>query len=726
MFKSGEVAGIKGSPERRVTVLSNGNGPGWPVVTSGGTFDETDLFVVHPSVAPPEIENRSVEALVERVQREELEGARLPQQLRSRVEKIVPQIKFNWNGHWKKGSAVRKYFKEQLQKDVYLGKDALLASDAEDLVRAFDSGQTLDRWIPILVQDYQRGLGSCSCCGKKDLRFETNAKELRIVGEPCKFPKGLPHTEWEINVPSGKLVIANDLRELFPIPSKEDFDVNTSFGCRQTALAYAENGLGHAFIGNSSPGVYQCGDGTYKIANPPSDQDWNGKAWVKIKPKPKFDGKRVASICTDLWWFSICDYNEFKLRCKRFNLKPEQFGIEIVKVKSGVWRFRHDEGARNQETPGECVYTRFERVRKADPIKDLLVSYEAVVVHAHAYVQAQVKRWPGLYGKMSTWPKMERIPIPWEDLTEEDRNHAWQRVADQALCVIGSGIEWHERGFPRVKVDGSIPDIDPPSFRAQYHWYPFYESYGGLFEPATLSPSFAKLAFRVLESVISFGMSVHDGERCREVYDVRNRMLLAVKRYRELANQYPDLADPEYVTWLGQKDRAETWVENFDLGPEFTEKHRKYVSQQRWVPEDAYAIEFDARKLKGGSFAWHPKKGGCWANKKVAQRYALLQWVDNNQPGENNCCWLSHATNTSVPLYSVARVVRVGEVSHMGETLVELAFDYGTPWMQDSTKRKALSEKSEKDGIHVLSKDEYEKLLSKAIHFYDEAETKVK
>ena len=204
-------------------------------------------------------------------------------------------------------------------------------------------------------------------------------------------------------------------------------------------------------------------------------------------------------------------------------------------------------------------------------------------------------------------------------------------------------------------------------------------------------------------------------------------MLVAVQRYRELAKEHPTLADPEYVTWLGQEGRAEAWVENFPLGPEFTDKHRNHAKAQRWVPEDAYAIAFDARKLKEGHFAWHPKKGGCWAAKKDAQRYAILEHGGNGgQPvDEHNCFWSSNATNTSIPLYAVARVVKVGEVSHMGQTLVEVAFDYGTPWMRDATKRKAISEAKEKAGIKVLSREKYEKLLPEATEFFETAERDV-
>ncbi len=335
-----------------------------------------------------------------------------------------------------------------------------------------------------------------------------------------------------------------------------------------------------------------------------------------------------------------------------------------------------------------------------------------------------VRRWPTLYGKTEDRLREKEKVIPWSDMTEEDRQHSWQRVADQIFCTIGSGTEWHEKGFPKAKINTPIPDVEPPSFREQHHWYPFSKNYGGLFEPKTLTPSFAKLAFRILESVISFGMHVHDGNRSREVYSVRERMLLAVNRYRELASLYPNSADPEYVEWLRQEGRAEAWVKNFDLGPEFTERHRKYAQSQRWVPDDAYAVVFDARKLKEGHFTWHPKQpsvGGCWASKENAQRYALNEWSDNGQPAEHNCFWTCNA-NTSVPLYSVARVVKLGEVSHMGETLVEVAFDYGTKWMQDAAKRKALVEKAEKAGIQVLSRAEYEGLLPKAVKFFEEAE----
>ena len=589
MFKPGEIAKAKlGSEGRIVTILdtpTTGSNHRWPVATSDGVFDETELAPAHPTVlATAAGRAPSAEAfrgLMDHMAAEAAEDGALSYKLRDKVEKALKKVPLDFNGHWKNGALLQDEFK--VLKHLFLGPKDMSKVDAEDFVRAAAAGTPLGRWVRVDVSLGLTGLRTCSYCGEDVFAMETNGRVVRLAGEPCKFPNGLPPTEWELNVPSGKLVVANDLRGLFPLED-DDFDINTTRGCSQTALAYAANGMSHAFVGNSCPGVYKCGDGIFKIANPPSDEE--------------FEGERVAGICTDLWWYSLCDHAEFQRRCKRFKQKADGFSVAIVDIKPGVYRFRHDEEARLHDGPSECIYTRFEWVREAGPVQDFLARYEEAEVNANAYVQSQVARWPTLYGETKSLLGGKGKVTPWSGMTEDERRHSWQRVADQAFCTISGGVEWHEKGFPKAKVDPSVPDVEPPSFRAQQHWYPFSQPYGGLFEPKKLAPSFAKLAFRVLESVISFGMDVQDSERSREVRNVRERMLLAVKRYRKLAKQYPEMADPEYVAWLSQKGRAEAWVENFELGPEFTEKQAKHASQQRWVPEDAYAVVFDARKLE--------------------------------------------------------------------------------------------------------------------------------
>lgn len=705
MFKPGEVARVKNS-DLTVTIVAGtpeGSSLTWPIQTDAGVYEESDLSPAHSSVLAT-IEAKDSPSIVE-PQTDEIKGL-LSFDLRSAVQKVVQGMKLDLQGHWKNGALVENMLAADAK--ILIHPTSLSTADAKAIIQANGDKVPLERWV--LIDTYMPSLPrTCSFCGLEDFYLETNGIEVRLAPDSCPFEAGLPPTEWELNVPSGKLVVANDLRQIFPLPEVEYFNFNTAYGCKQTALAYAQHGMSHAFVGNTCPAVYQLEKGSYKIANAPSTDMWDGKKYVDIDPPPPFDGKRVAGICTDLWWYSICDQAEFKRRCKRFGVKQAEFNVKVIHVKPGVYRFRHNDFV-DQGGPGEVVYTQFEWVREPDPVKNYLESYEQVEVNPHAYVQAMTWRWPTLYG---TGKK-----IAWENLKPEDKSRAWRLVTNSVLCLIGGGIKWHERGFPCAKVDASIHDVEPPSFRSQHSWYMFSRPYGGLFTPK-LSSSFAKLAFRVLESIISFGMNVQSNLRSREVQEVRDRMLVAVQRYRELSLEHPLEADPEYVNWLGQEGRAEAWVANFPLGPELTEKHRRHKASQRWVPEGTYAIAFDARQSTTGYFAQHPSKGGCWANKENAQRYVIL----GGEPYKNGCSWSMHATRTSIPIYSVARVVGLGEVSHMGETIIEVAYDYGTPWMKGEV-RKGIPEKA--SGIKLLTKEEYDLLLPKAVSFFEKSEKAVR
>jgi len=680
-------------------------------------YRESELHQAHPSVMesinPPSAEETRKKWLKEG--EDERPKKQIDFELHTKVVSLLKKqtLDVDIKGHWRNGAAFWSFesIKKNFLHEVFLWQFSS-DEDARDLQEALTSKTAMDRWIDLGSASGSLGHEGCSYCGAKRFHVETNGLALRLTGEPCALPNGFEPNEWELNVPSGKILVANDLRRWFPLPEGDGDiqSVNTVIGCRQTAQAYAAVGMSHAFVGNTCPGVFKLADGSFKIANEPYDD-------ADEKTRSAFEGERVAGICTDLWWYSLCDSDEFDRRLKKFGGTRKDKSIETIDVKPGVYRFRHhDDSSRDRDTAeGETVYATFEWVREADPVKDFLKSWDEVDINPHAYVQAQVKRWPTLYGAVKNAYRDNERVIPWSEMTEEQKFHSWSRVADHALCTIGGGVEWHEKGFPRSSVDPTVPDIEPPSFRQQMHWYPFSKPYGGLYEPKYLSPGFAKLAFRVLESVISFGMAVRDDNSKRDVPYVRERMQAAVDRYRELAEKYPDQADPDYVTWLNQKGRAEAWVQRFNLGPTFTADHAKNAEAQRWVPKDAYAIEFDARKLKDGHFAWAK---GYWAKKEDAERYAIVGWSDNGQADPRlNCFWASHAKNTAIPLYSVARVIKVGEVSHMGSTLVELAFDYGTEWMTDATKRKAVEEQKEKAAIRVLTKAEYEKLLPKAKAF---------
>jgi len=215
----------------------------------------------------------------------------------------------------------------------------------------------------------------------------------------------------------------------------------------------------------------------------------------------------------------------------------------------------------------------------------------------------------------------------------------------------------------------------------------------------------------VLESIISFGMRVDDNRHARNVPQTRQCMLEAVDKYRKLAQIYPKFADPEYVSWLSKEGRAEAWVARFDLGEVYTQRHLDDQASQRWVPEDTYAIEFDANKL-GNAGDHYVGSTGCWSDQKNATGYAIEEHTDNGLSDGTGNFWSSNAGRTAIPLCSVARVVKLGEVSHMGNMLIELSFDYGAGWMQDTSVRKAINELQCKKAVRLLNKKEYDAILA--------------
>jgi len=726
MFKPGDKV-IVVDEEKSTTVVATRKNSSC-VVTSIGAFDETELSQGHPSViatannkdADEEGENSFLLSKLSEI--EEVKDAENWFNTELRIELMLAlgtaldkgALNTDILGHWKHGKALKSSSLSDLFKPVDLPPN-ISTKDATDLLDVLefnaenkDNKHSLDKFIILSVPFL--GSFDCTYCEARNLLLETNGETIRFSGASCSHPDGLEPNEWDLNVPSGKIVVGNDLRRWFPFPDGDgEFDLNSFVGMRAVATRYADIGMSHAYVGNTCPSVFRTSSGAYKIANKRAEERWDEekKEYVPCSAMPEFDGEELANICTDLWWYSICDFDEFARRTEKFGGSLDDiYNAVVVTVKPGVYRFKHDDdaGSGKYNSCKETIHATFDWVREPDPIKDYLSEYEQAKVNAHAYVQGRVQAWPTLYGSGSD---------TWSGMTEEQRLNSWQNVANHIFCTIGSGTGWHEKGFPASAIDPSIPDIEPPSFRRQYSWYPFSKDYSGLFTVPLLEPSFAKLAFRVLESIISFGMKPHSNWHSREVQQVRNRMLQAVNRYRELSHDYPELADPDYVSWLSEDGRAEAWVARFDLGDVYTQKHLDHQAQQRWVPEGAYAIEFNANNLGDTGGDHFVGSTGYWSDQKNATGYAIQVWSNNGESDERqNCFWASNAGRTAVPLCFTARVVKLGEVSHMGYTLVELGFDYGADWMQDATVRKAVAEQRCKDAIRILTKEEYEVILA--------------
>ena len=141
--------------------------------------------------------------------------------------------------------------------------------------------------------------------------------------------------EIAIEIPSGKIVFRDDLRQIFTIPEGEGYPQNASgpLWSKLITEAYGRVGLLHGYVGNSCPNIHKQED-TLIIGNPSWDKKYNSR-----KDLP---GESIGSICTDLWWYSIADKDEFLKQCKKLNIDPDKVGLDgTVDVTPGRYVLKH-------------------------------------------------------------------------------------------------------------------------------------------------------------------------------------------------------------------------------------------------------------------------------------------------------------------------------------------------------------------------------------------------
>lgn len=180
---------------------------------------------------------------------------------------------------------------------------------------------------PILRQKMH---SECSCCGERVPMYFDGRDFIAL--NACKYRFGGVPLTFFLKVPSGTLAVANDLRSLAREPQDDGrtYYVNWSIGIVNTSLWYADGDMAHAFVGNSCPSLRRLTDEHYQVSNGHSTGDGFKDDYIEAP------GERVASIITDLWWYSMMDGAVFEERggtWDRFTAK--------VDVKPGLWRFVH-------------------------------------------------------------------------------------------------------------------------------------------------------------------------------------------------------------------------------------------------------------------------------------------------------------------------------------------------------------------------------------------------
>lgn len=520
-------------------------------------------------------------------------------------------VNIDWNGHNRNGQD----WKEEdtrfpLKKKIEHLTDSLnptsfpLSEEQLDrLLAVVEAGTTLPdgEWLPVLTCTSGIGGLSCSYCEnpRTAVWLETNGRDLRRqdkYGAPCIVPDGNLDVTFRLSFPSGKMVVDDDLRELAPIDD-ETIDINGLPGQAEWTKAFAEAGLALGNVGNTCPRVWRLSDGRYTIANYGYvDTESYDEVWPEGEPP-------VAGISTNLWAYSLMDYDLARHRAERLlGMDMDRFISmtykEVIEIEPGEYEFTHHTGA--QTRGGVQVFATFRRVGPAKPIfpDQYLDTYmdPQNAITAQQYLAQSIRNWPTLFD-MGEWESSA------------------QRAADQLMCTLGNGQDW-KTGSPVARID---PKVQPlpylPVWKGRMHWYPQSKGYSLLFEAAGmlrqgvtrqfrncphLDPSFQELAYRILQNIILYGEQVQHDPWTEELTNpkrwhnrsgrehlpdaptfanqeewdahraegVRDRIFDLVKAFRRLCRRWPmtfSRVDPEFTRWMRKRGAAEAWVRDLDL-----------------------------------------------------------------------------------------------------------------------------------------------------------------
>ncbi len=156
-----------------------------------------------------------------------------------------------------------------------------------------------------------------------------------------KLPAFYENTVVELSVPSGKLIVADNLRGkdggFFDL--EPEMSINYGRGLDAWARDYAEKkNMGYAFVGNTCPSIVRRKDGVLEVVT----GGWDEETDTEI-PKHGPDDEVVAGICTDLWATMITDYqhwldnggSEVEKANEGYSLEKYQ----LIDVESGQYRW---------------------------------------------------------------------------------------------------------------------------------------------------------------------------------------------------------------------------------------------------------------------------------------------------------------------------------------------------------------------------------------------------
>lgn len=175
----------------------------------------------------------------------------------------------------------------------------------------------------------------CATCGKYLSWKWDNTANCIVSSDDCLEVDIQPY-QVTLSVPSGKIVFADNLFPIFPeLEEIEAENYNSCVGQRNYAQELAEKGMVYGAVLNTCPSLFlNTKTNAILIANP----GWDKETEDEIVPE---DCIRIGGVTTDLWAYSIVDYDMF---IEAAGKDADMQFVEVAEVPKGTYTFTHYAG----------------------------------------------------------------------------------------------------------------------------------------------------------------------------------------------------------------------------------------------------------------------------------------------------------------------------------------------------------------------------------------------
>jgi hypothetical protein len=451
------------------------------------------------------------------------------ERLNKRLKRYFDNIDFRGHDANIEDSSYRKRFREQTTR--WLQFTFYDTNKVKAMLDIIDRSKVSKTPIDLPKLEYSE---TCPFCGKR-LRFQAFQGRLQLDSE-CPFKKGIPPQELELNVPSGELIVANDLRSLFPLFGSED--VNTPFGKRNLSRRQAERGMITLFVGNTCPSVFAFPSGKepskFLLGHKPKKLP-KGKKKHPIQIAAGVKLTKAAGICTDLWWACFADgaafdkaiayFNKLSLEKKGNPVTAENFGITRIPCKPGLYKIT-DYDDQYPGIHGEGYQAEIKHIGPAKPVKNHILEYQKENHDLDTVLAGLETRWEDYLDSVTSDQDKAQKRKPKSGLPTRE-NRRWARMLDQMFFTLGGGIDWHKNGWGtswpvEKRKTGKKAPRAIPLLEGAHSWYPI-STYGfipvlaGIGDPSygrenvVLNPSFLDGLLNCLCNIAVYGIKTRDG-----------------------------------------------------------------------------------------------------------------------------------------------------------------------------------------------------------------------